>query len=315
MMTFSQEKPLISVAMCTYNGERFLAEQLQSILEQTYAPLEIVIVDDCSTDGTRALIRQFMVKDERIRFIENETNLGFVRNFQRALEACQGEFISLADQDDVWLPEKIQALHDEIGDNLLIYSRVDLIDAQGQPLNGRFPRVNRIEGACALSLVLDNCVTGHACLIRRELLARALPMPERLFAHDQWLAVVAAAQGRLKASNQILSHYRKHDSNAILASKRGEKPARHEKNNKKLEKTLLLIEAILQAGVLADEEQILLAEFGQQLARNRTVFYNWSLAAFLRKNGSEFLRLYSKPDKVIAKLCRGYWFHRLLPFA
>lgn len=311
----SSEKPLISIAMCTYNGERFLAEQLQSILDQTYSPLEIIIVDDCSTDGTRAIVSTFMAKDARIRLIENETNVGFVRNFERALLACAGTYISLADQDDIWLPEKVQRLHEEIANHLLIYSNVELIDENGKRLGGRFPSVNRIDGQCALSLVLDNCVTGHACLMHRDLLALALPMPKALFAHDQWLAIAAAASGRLKASEQVLSLYRKHGGNAILHTKSRHKPAKHEKNAQKIQKILTLVDAMLTAGLLSGEEKTLLNEFRRMLARNGNVFYNIALADFLSRHQDSFLRLYAKPEKAIRKICRGYWFYRLLPFA
>lgn len=309
------ETPLISIAMCTYNGERFLKQQLQSILDQTYSPLEIIIVDDCSTDSTRAIVNAFMAKDARIRLIENETNLGFVRNFERALHACAGTYISLADQDDVWLPEKVQRLYEEIDNNLLVYSNVELIDENGERLGGRFPSVNRIDGHCALSLVLDNCVTGHACLIHRDLLALALPMPKDLFAHDQWLAIAAAASGRLKASAQVLSLYRKHGGNAILHTKSRKKVAKHEKNAQKVQKILLLIDAMLKSDFLQGEEKTLLNEFRQLLARNGSVFYNAALAGFLSRHQDTFLRLYKKPEKTIRKICRGYWFYRLLPFA
>ncbi|MFT4918317.1 MAG: glycosyltransferase involved in cell wall biosynthesis, partial [Zhongshania aliphaticivorans] len=105
-MTMMDQLPKISVAMCTYNGERFLAEQLDSILNQTYKNIELVVVDDVSTDGTLRLLDEYAARDGRIRVIRNSENIGFVRNFEKAMGACSGEFIALADQDDIWFPEK-----------------------------------------------------------------------------------------------------------------------------------------------------------------------------------------------------------------
>lgn len=311
-----KKKPLISVAMCTYNGEHFLHAQIDSILGQTYPHLEIVIVDDCSTDSTPDIINNYAKKDPRIRFIRNESNIGFIRNFQRALENCHGSLIALADQDDIWLPEKITTLHQEIEDNLMIYSAVKLMDADGTPIKKPFPNVRRIDGSCALSLLLGNCVTGHACLLRQELLEKALPFPTDILSHDQWLALVAAAQGRLRASNQALSWYRSHDNNALLSSKK--KKRRNNKGKKALAKNsrlLALGQALQQIALLEKPDQTKLEEYLNLLERNRHVFYNYRLDHFLRRYKSDFLRLYNSPDNRIKKACRGYWYYYLNPFA
>jgi glycosyltransferase involved in cell wall biosynthesis len=102
--------PLVSIAMCTYNGAKFMAKQLESIINQTYKNLEIVIVDDRSTDDTVAIVEQFAKNDERIKFYQNETNLGFNKNFEKAVNLTTGDYISISDQDDIWLPTKIEDL-------------------------------------------------------------------------------------------------------------------------------------------------------------------------------------------------------------
>src|ERR1700742_3478188 len=103
------QEPLISVALCTYSGEKFLQEQMDSILAQTYKNLEIVIVDDCSTDRTIDIINSYAEKDKRIKLFQNDTNLGFNKNFEKALSLTTGEYISISDQDDTWLPQKLQS--------------------------------------------------------------------------------------------------------------------------------------------------------------------------------------------------------------
>lgn len=310
-----EQQPLISVAMCTYNGARFLEQQLNSIVSQTYSHLEIVIADDCSTDDTITIIRHFQQHDPRIRLVQGERNLGFIGNFARVLQECSGELIALADQDDIWFPEKIATLWRQIDDNLLIYSRVKMIDAAGQALAETFPRVNRLEGACALGLLVDNCVTGHACLIRRELLDATLPFPQSIKAHDQWLAIIAASSGRMKASDEVLSYYRKHDSNALLSSKKKRKISRFRQKMQHDSKLVALMEALDARNVLQTPDVLLLREFAGLLSRNRTLFFNWPLARFLKKYEDRFLALYTDKDKARRKLCRGGWYFRVVPFA
>jgi glycosyltransferase involved in cell wall biosynthesis len=104
------EQPLVSVAMCTYNGEKFINLQLDSILAQTYHNLELVIVDDGSTDETFNIISDYAKKDGRIKCFKNEVNLGFNKNYERAIKLTTGEFIAISDQDDIWLPHKMMMM-------------------------------------------------------------------------------------------------------------------------------------------------------------------------------------------------------------
>lgn len=302
--------PLISIAMCTYNGERFLEQQLQSIVDQHYRNLEIIIVDDRSSDGTLAILQRFQEQDSRIRVLQNPHNLGFIRNFERALGECRGEYIALADQDDVWLPEKIETLLSEIGDNLLIYSRVKLIDSNGEQIAGTFPRVRRIEGECPLSFIFENCVTGHACLLKRDLLERALPIPEGVFAHDHWLAIIAAGSGQLKASQKLLSLYRSHGSNTLLR-KRQRHGEKQEKNSQKLHQTIFLAESILERHLLSKDEETKLRHLIPLLAMNSRCLFNWRLAYFLIRNEETFLKPFKKRKSAIAKICRGARYYHL----
>lgn len=306
------QSPLISVAMCTYNGEQFLSKQLESILNQTHRNIEVVIVDDASSDGTLAILEQFSARDSRIQLFQNEKNLGFIRNFERALGECRGDYISLADQDDIWLPHKLETLLREIGDNLLIYSKVSLIDSQDRAIDGTFPRVKRIDGHCALSLIFDNCVTGHACLIHPDLLKQALPLPATIFSHDQWLAVVAAASGRLKASDERLSLYRVHDSNALLGGKSKSSANKAEKNRKKLQRTIQLAQRVVESAFLDSSDRQLLETLIPLLEENQHHILNKKLSRFLLRNSDRFLQLYKNPQKAARKLSRGILYYRLL---
>lgn len=126
--------PLISIAIATYNGEKYLKEQLDSIYAQTYKNIEVVVTDDCSTDKTVEILDKY-AKTHGLKYFVNEKNLGFVKNFEKAMTLCKGKFVALADQDDIWEKNKIQILYGHIGDSLLIHSDASLIDAEGEIIN------------------------------------------------------------------------------------------------------------------------------------------------------------------------------------
>lgn len=308
---------LVSVAMCTYNGARFLKQQLDSILAQSYRHIELVIFDDCSTDETWAILEEYAGKDGRVRLFQNEINLGFVKNFENAIAECRADLIALADQDDVWFEQKIEHLVRGIGDNLLVYSRVSLIDAEGNVLGEEFPGagINCLEGDCALSLVLGNCVTGHACLLRRELFDKAREYLSSMRYHDQWLAIVAAAEGRLKADRAVLSYYRRHDNNVVFKNKKKRKVAKHVAVIKKLHEQLVFLDTIAEANVLSREQEKLLGDLRSLMARNESSFFNTKLRNFLMKHEDIFLRVFSNKPKFVNKICRGKWYFIFIPFA
>jgi len=98
---------MVSIALATYNGERFLKEQLDSILEQSYTDIEIIACDDCSTDSTPQILEDYQKKDSRLKVYFNEKNLGFKKNFEKCISLCDGDYIALSDQDDVWTKDHI----------------------------------------------------------------------------------------------------------------------------------------------------------------------------------------------------------------
>jgi hypothetical protein len=202
--------PLVSVALCTYNGATHLNEQLDSLWSQTWPRLEVIAVDDASSDGTWDILQRAAQHEPRLRIARNETNLGFAANFERAISLCGGEFIAPCDQDDVWQPSKLQALVQAIDGHLLAYCDSALVDGQGRPL-GRLvsDRLRMVEGSDPLAFVFWNCISGHAMLLRRELLAAALPLPAVRY-HDWWFAFVAASVGSITYVDQPLVAYRQH---------------------------------------------------------------------------------------------------------
>ena len=124
-------QPLVSVALCVYNGERYLREQLDSILAQEGVRIEVVAVDDVSSDGSLALLQEYAAEDPRIRVVANDRNLGHLCSFDRAMSLCSAALIAPSDQDDIWHPQKLQRLLAAIGDADLAYCDSEYIDGDG----------------------------------------------------------------------------------------------------------------------------------------------------------------------------------------
>ena len=205
--------PLVSIALCTYNGEKFVAQLLDTLESQTYPNIEIIAVDDCSTDNTFAILSGYASRNARITLHQNKKNLGFTANFENALTYCKGELIAFCDQDDLWHPEKIALQVNALGNNLLIYHDSEFINEQNESLEKKMSDVlNFYRGDDPKAFLFFNCVSGHAMLIKRELLNDARPFKQGHY-HDWWLAYVATNTGCIDYLPQCLVRYRQHDDN------------------------------------------------------------------------------------------------------
>jgi len=230
--------PNISVALCTYDGAAFIEEQLRSILGQSLRPVEIVISDDGSVDGSMIVVERVIQAwragnadaDIGIRLIKNGAPLGVTANFEQALASCTGELVALCDQDDVWVPDRLERMSQEFErrpDLLLLHSDARLVSTDGSPLGltlfqalniSAFERASVRNGLAIDVLLRRNIVTGATVMVRREFIEFARPFPAP-WLHDEWLAMVAAAIGRVDFLAQTLTDYRQHGSNQIGASK------------------------------------------------------------------------------------------------
>lgn len=206
--------PLISIALCTYNGDKFLREQLSSILSQSYGHLEVVVCDDGSTDHTLDIVEDFAAKDARVRLYQNPQNLGFNKNFEKAISLASGEYIAISDQDDIWERDKIKLLYEHIHDNLLIFSNSLLMDGSGQLLGGQLLYNFSLQNKTFKAYLLHNYTTGHTCLFRREFLPYLLPLPEVGY-YDWWMGFVALYHQKIAFLDQPLTRHRVHSGSVI----------------------------------------------------------------------------------------------------
>lgn len=224
----------VSVALCTYNGARFVAEQVRSILAQSSPAAQIVISDDGSTDATLDIVRTELAAAgsaaPEVVIFENPAPLGVTRNFEQAILACTGDLIVLSDQDDIWVPDRLARAEREFVARpqlLLLHGDARLVDDAGEPLgHSLFEAIEFTAGeqrevrrGRALDVLLRrNVVTGATAAFRRSLLAAASPFPDA-WVHDEWLAMVAAMTGGVDFVGEPLIDYRQHGSNEIGASR------------------------------------------------------------------------------------------------
>ena len=205
-------RPLLSVALCTYNGAAHLREQLDSVLAQTGVDLELVVVDDGSTDATAAILAEYAARDARIGCHANTRNLGPTASFERAMGLCTGTFIAPCDQDDIWDRSKLALLLAAIGEADLAYCDSGYIDAAGASLQRRLSDdTEMFEGTRPIAFLFANSVSGHASLVRRDLFEQVRPFPSGAW-HDWWLALCAAGRRGVRYLDRPLVQFRRHDS-------------------------------------------------------------------------------------------------------
>ena len=217
---------MISIAMTTYNGARFVEAQLRSILEQTRQPDEIVICDDGSRDDTVNIIRRIIKTSgtDRIRLVENEQNLGYIRNFYKAISLTKGDYIFLADQDDIWHREKIEksmAVMECTG-AAAICTRSRLIDRDGREMddNGFIISVllarmkQELAPVSFFDLVIENVAQGCTYCFTKEVKAYYLALNSRQLIHDHQIMFIASLVGKVYACAEPLIDYRIHGSNS-----------------------------------------------------------------------------------------------------
>ncbi len=207
------EKPLVSVVLCCYNGARFLGGQIDSILNQSYQPLELIISDDGSDDGTRSLLKQYEM-NPAVKIFYRGKNAGLNQNFAFAAQQAKGELIAFSDQDDVWGKNKIELLVGAIGTGPLVYSNSLLMDEEGRSMDKKLTDLKKMySGDDSRGYILSSCVWGHSMLVTRDLLQRCSPKFSEI-QYDIWLAFQAFLNGGIKYSDKVLTHYRQHTASA-----------------------------------------------------------------------------------------------------
>lgn len=200
----------VSIVMCTYNGESFIREQLDSIMAQTYPVEEIIIQDDCSTDGTFEVVSEYASRYPHIRPIRNKTRKGVNGNFFDALGKASGDYIAIADQDDIWEPYKIKRQMQAIGDKLMCASFSQPFYGDGKD----YAFDSRVPNCSLLRMIYVGIFPGHSTVFSRRLLS-LMPDPAPIAVYrcyDLILALTAAAFDSIVFLGEVLSRHRRHAS-------------------------------------------------------------------------------------------------------
>ncbi len=239
-------KPIkISVALCTYNGAKFLREQLESIKTQTVLPDELVVGDDFSNDSTVSIIERFAESAPfPVRLKINENNLGSTVNFEQTILRCGGEIIFLCDQDDVWLPNKIETIiaefekEPEIG---MIFTNAEIVDENLSSHRKQFWKFNLLpehrrkvgRGEFFEIFLRGNIAIGATMAFRAKFRESFTPIPAHIpnLIHDAWIALIIAAQASVKFIDTPLIKYRQHSGQQIGVNyEKQDRQTRYEKS-------------------------------------------------------------------------------------
>jgi glycosyltransferase involved in cell wall biosynthesis len=220
----------ISVALCTFNGEKYISDQLLSIIGQSKAVKEIVISDDGSTDATVSLIQKFKseqnLKGIEIKLFQNPSPLGISKNFEKCLSLTSHEWVFLSDQDDVWLEDKVALFQNHIlknPDSKFVCSNAEITDSNNnklgytlvEALNISRKELHQLNSGQAFDVLLSrNLATGATCLVHKSIYENALPFSD-YWLHDEWMAINAAFDGSINFLVTPTINYRQHGNNAV----------------------------------------------------------------------------------------------------
>jgi glycosyltransferase involved in cell wall biosynthesis len=222
----------VDIILATYNGEKFLAQQIESLLAQTHAHWRLLVSDDGSSDATQEIIKRYSAADARIVLVNTARQGGVVANFQKALESASANYLMFCDQDDVWLEDKVETMLAQLlrleaergaAVPLLGFSDLKLVDSKLEALSESFYRSNNLDPTYNLDpryLSWSSTVYGCTTIFNAALLRLAMPIPAGVPMHDQWFALLATVHGAVFHLPQQTILYRQHEANVVGARRK-----------------------------------------------------------------------------------------------
>jgi len=294
------ELPLVSIAMCTYNGENFLHQQIDSLLAQTYTNIEIIAVDDASADRTKAILEEYALKDNRFRFFINEKNIGYNKNFEKAISLSSAQYIATSDQDDIWETAKIETMMNNWpAGSLFIYSLSgifytdDFIARQPAP-RVRYSNIDNIH-----SLVFNSPVHGHTSMFKKELIPYCLPFPTGIF-YDWWMSMHVASISFIGCVPHTLTWHRVHEKNSsrTLTSIND----KEERNRQLRQQSVYFIETFCRKGIAKEKEKRSLLHYAALLKRMNGKKFSWAMFIYVIKHRKLVFHYKKKPFVFLSHL-------------
>ena len=216
----------VSILLSTYNGSKYIKEQLDSIFNQTYKNIEIIVRDDGSSDNTIEILKSYNIKP-----IDTKINLGAMGSFEEllkyALQNSNSDYFMFCDQDDVWDTKKVEKtlakmeeMEKEFGNiPLLVHTDLEVVDEKLNTINSSFMNFQKINPRISKfhNLLIQNAITGCTVMINRKLAQMCLPIPDKAIMHDWWIGLVATQFGKIGYLDEVTIKYRQHASNTIGA--------------------------------------------------------------------------------------------------
>ena len=220
----------VDILLATYNGEKYIREQLDSILQQTYNKINIYISDDYSTDSTPNILKEYELKYDNINVTYQEQNIGSIRNFEYLMTKVKSQYYMLSDQDDVWYEDKVEKslkkLKEENAD--LVFTDLEVVDENLNTINksfytmmGKIGKINKSINKKEFEY-LYNSVTGCTILSKTSFIDAILPLPKnsKYVIHDSWIGLITSLNGKIVFLNEPTIKYRQHGNNQIGTKKR-----------------------------------------------------------------------------------------------
>ncbi len=213
----------VDILLATYNGEKYLEEQINSILIQTHEDFQLIISDDCSTDNTVKIIKK--IKDKRIKLFNQKKNLGFNKNFEFLCSKATSKYVMIADQDDVWMKDKVAKMLEKIEDKetSLVYCDMKVVDADLNQIYPSFHEHTKKSKQCQNYndfelLKIENVISGSSIITKLDVIRNAMPFVcNKAIIYDYWLSLIASQYGRICYLDEALQLYRQHENNSVGA--------------------------------------------------------------------------------------------------
>lgn len=280
--------PQISIAIAAYNGEKYIAQQLKSLLEQTLPPDEIVICDDSANDLTARTVQEFQCCGI-IKYVKNPVPLGVAGNFEKAISLCKGQYIFLCDQDDVWLPEKVELMVDVLKNDPAVdgvFCNSYLTNSELVALNKTLWGLRKFTPTMQKTLIAGDALkvfcrrvtlSGHNVAFKRRALEYLLPFPELTpFYPDTYAALAIALNSQWNSINKCLTLYRIHNSNRSNPAGNTLQAVRKARNSScsAAKRNHLLAEELLQRCSAAPEEKRKLLKKFSRFHKKRSEYAN-----------------------------------------
>lgn len=292
----------VDILLATYNGENYLKEQLDSILNQTYSDFRLLISDDMSTDKTKEILEEYSKKDNRIIIFEHDKNVGVVSNFEFLLKQVKSKYYAFSDQDDIWnkdkLEKSISKLESENAD--IVFTDLEVVDNNKETIYKSYWELKEFKEKILKyngfeALYLTNYVTGCTILAKTETITKCLPLPKtsKYILHDYWIALIISQSGKIAFIEEPTIKYRQHKNNKVGSKKKSDNMAFKDIRNMFIEVKKEHFQVFIDNEDKFEDESVKALskkslEYYKKLERVKFInFYNWKL----------FFKLYKYENK------------------